>query len=117
MLSDAQRLDRVVELVQNGFCDKVLLSHDIHTKHRLVCMVIKGPHTISKLEFLKIFFFIISLLLSINLLSLQVNFGGHGFSHIINNVIPKMLIKDMDEETINKITKENPKTWLSWSVK
>lgn len=81
MLSDAQRLDRVVELVQNGFCDKVLLSHDIHTKHRLV------------------------------------NFGGHGFSHIINNVIPKMLIKDMDEETINKITKENPKTWLSWSVK
>lgn len=34
--SDAQRMDMVVALVNAGFEDKVLLAHDIHTKHRLV---------------------------------------------------------------------------------
>lgn len=36
MPSDAQRLDSIVRLVQEGHLDRVLMSHDIHTKHRLV---------------------------------------------------------------------------------
>lgn len=36
MPSDAQRMDRIVHLVKEGFEDRILMSHDIHTKHRLV---------------------------------------------------------------------------------
>lgn len=36
MPSDAQRLDNIVRLVQEGRIDRILMSHDIHTKHRLV---------------------------------------------------------------------------------
>lgn len=36
MPSDAQRIDRIKQLIQNGYQDRILVSHDIHTKHRLV---------------------------------------------------------------------------------
>ena len=36
MPSDAQRLDKIVKLIENGKVERVLMSHDIHTKHRLV---------------------------------------------------------------------------------
>lgn len=36
MPSDAQRLDKIVKLIENGKVEKILMSHDIHTKHRLV---------------------------------------------------------------------------------
>lgn len=38
MPSDGQRMESVVALVNNGFEDRILISHDIHTKHRLVCI-------------------------------------------------------------------------------
>ena len=34
--SDAQRIAMIESLVANKFEDKVLVAHDIHTKHRLV---------------------------------------------------------------------------------
>lgn len=34
--SDAEKIAKVKYLVDNGYADRVLLSHDIHTKHRLV---------------------------------------------------------------------------------
>ena len=36
MPSDAQRVQKVKGLVDAGFSHRLLLSHDIHTKHRLV---------------------------------------------------------------------------------
>lgn len=36
MPSDAQRMDKVTFLASEGYEDRILLSHDIHTKHRLV---------------------------------------------------------------------------------
>lgn len=77
MLSDAQRIERVKLLRDDGKLKRVLLSQDIHTKHRLV------------------------------------NFGGHGYAHIMNNIIPKMKIKQFSQEEIDTITMENPKEWLS----
>lgn len=38
MLSDGQRMDKIVALVREGHEDRILMSHDIHTKHRLVHM-------------------------------------------------------------------------------
>ena len=40
MPSDAQRIQRIKTLVKAGFSDKILLSHDIHTRHRLVRTVL-----------------------------------------------------------------------------
>lgn len=36
MPSDAQRISRLYELIAEGYEDKILISQDIHTKHRLV---------------------------------------------------------------------------------
>ena len=36
MPSDAQRINRLYQLIVEGYEDKLLISHDIHTKHRLV---------------------------------------------------------------------------------
>ncbi|XP_075225924.1 phosphotriesterase-related protein [Lycorma delicatula] len=76
MRSDAQRIDQIHALIHHGKESKILLSHDIHTKHRLV------------------------------------KFGGHGFSHILNNVKEKMLIKGISENTAEKILTRNPAKWL-----
>ncbi|XP_054015243.1 phosphotriesterase-related protein [Hylaeus anthracinus] len=77
MPSDAQRIDRVKILRDDNKLDRVLLSHDIHTKHRLIA------------------------------------FGGHGYSHVFKNVVPKMLLKGFTREEIDTITIHNPRTWLS----
>lgn len=81
MPSDAQRMDKVVSLIEAGKEDRILIAHDIHTKHRLI------------------------------------KFGGHGYSHILNNVLPKMKTKGISQEMIDKITTENPKTWLAYRQK
>lgn len=36
MPSDAQRIDCLKNLIEEGFERKLIISHDIHTKHRLV---------------------------------------------------------------------------------
>lgn len=36
MISDAQRIKRIARLKNEGKLHRVLMSHDIHTKHRLV---------------------------------------------------------------------------------
>lgn len=40
MPSDAQRVDRLKILADDGKLDRILVSHDIHTKHRLVNLLI-----------------------------------------------------------------------------
>lgn len=36
MPSDAQRIQYIKELIEDGREDKIVIAHDIHTKHRLV---------------------------------------------------------------------------------
>lgn len=36
MPSDGQRIQMIQELLKEGYKDKILISHDIHTKHRMV---------------------------------------------------------------------------------
>ncbi|KAL4236367.1 hypothetical protein ACF0H5_004753 [Mactra antiquata] len=79
MPSDGVRIQRIKELVDNGFEDKITVSHDIHTKHRLM------------------------------------KYGGHGYSHILLHVVPKMLERGLTQAQIDKILKMNPQTWLTFS--
>lgn len=77
MPSDAQRLNMICSLLEEGKEEKILMSHDIHTKHRLI------------------------------------DFGGHGYSHILTNVIPRMKTKGISKDVIDMITIKNPAEWLS----
>lgn len=98
MPSDAQRMDSVVLLAKEGYEDRILMSHDIHTKHRLVT---HGTFEAILMElFLNDFFF------------LQIGFGGHGYAHILNNVLPKLKLKGLTDDQINKITITNPANWV-----
>lgn len=38
MPNDAARIQQIKALIENGFADQITISHDIHTKHRLVCV-------------------------------------------------------------------------------
>ena len=40
MPSDAQRIQRVKLLVDNGYTDRVVIAQDMHLKHRLVRITI-----------------------------------------------------------------------------
>lgn len=40
MISDGQRIKRIAKLKNEGQLHRVLMSHDIHTKHRLVCALL-----------------------------------------------------------------------------
>ena len=42
MPNDAQRIHRVKLLADNGYDDRVVIAHDMHTKHRLVRTIIQS---------------------------------------------------------------------------
>jgi len=71
--SDAQRMDFIRQLCDERAEDRILVAHDIHTKHRLE------------------------------------EFGGHGYSHLLNTAVPKMLkVKGVTQSQIDKILIDNP---------
>ncbi|XP_026229799.1 phosphotriesterase-related protein [Anabas testudineus] len=78
MPSDSQRVKILAFLVKEGYEDKIVVAHDIHTRNRL----------------------------TIN--------GGHGYSHILKNIVPKMLTRGISQHQVDKILIENPKHWLTF---
>lgn len=76
MPSDSERVKKLKMFKDNGYLDKLLISQDIHTKHRLVIYCEMGLNN-NVINSIFVFFF-------------QMKFGGHGFSHILMNVIPMM---------------------------
>lgn len=78
MPNDGQRLNQIAQLIDEGFVNQILLSHDICFKSRLRC------------------------------------YGGHGYAHILRNVVPKMRQKGFREEHIHTMLVENPKRVLQF---
>ncbi len=72
MPGDAQRLDFIRWAIDAGYGDRVVIGHDIFTKHRLV------------------------------------TYGGHGYGHILQNIVPTMRRKGFSEAEIRAITEANP---------
>ena len=77
--NDAARIDYIVQLVNNGYLNQVIIAQDICNKT-----------------------------------SLQT-YGGEGYSHIINHVVPIMLEKGLTQEQVNQITIGNPTEALTIS--
>lgn len=77
MPSDGDRINMILKLVREGRLKQVLMSHDVHTKHRLT------------------------------------EYGGHGYHHIITNILPRMKAKGLSQDEIDTIVKQNPAEWLT----
>lgn len=75
---DASDFCRIHMLIDEGYEDRILMAHDVHTKNRLM------------------------------------KYGGHGYSHILKNIVPKMLIRGISQDKIDKILLANPKQWLTF---
>ena len=68
------------QLCDEGVEERILVAHDIHTKHRLE------------------------------------EFGGHGYSHLLNTAVPKMLkVKGVTQSQIDKILLDNPAKALAYN--
>lgn len=78
MPSDSQRVKTLAFLVAEGYEDRIVVAHDIHTKNRLT------------------------------------KYGGHGYSHILRNIVPKMLTRGISQSQVDKILIENPRHWLTF---
>jgi len=76
--SDAQRIAMIQSLIGDKFEDKILMAHDIHTKHRLE------------------------------------KYGGHGYKHILEVTVPKMLARGISQDIIDKILIKNPAEILTY---
>lgn len=40
MPSDAQRMQFIIRMIEEGYTSKLLIAHDVHTKHRLVSKIL-----------------------------------------------------------------------------
>ena len=78
MPSDAQRLDFIRAIADEGYSDRVVIGQDICTKHRLV------------------------------------RYGGHGYGHILQSIVPRMRRRGFSEEEIRAITVDNPAEILAF---
>ena len=78
--NDAKRVDEIMALIDDGFINQILISHDNCSKHRLW------------------------------------HYGGPGYSHILDNVVPYIMRgKGMTEEDINTLLVKNPKRLLQFA--
>ena len=77
MASDAQRLDLIDGLISGGHADRIVVSHDVCTKHRLV------------------------------------RYGGHGYDHLVSNVMPWMRERGVDEADLERLFVANPARMLT----
>ena len=78
MPNDASRVDAILALIEAGYLEKLLISHDICFKTRLC------------------------------------RYGGHGYAHILQNVLPLMREQGMSEDMVRAITVENPSRMLQF---
>ena len=78
MPNDAERVNLIIHLIDKGYLNQILISHDI-------CM------------------------------KMDLNsYGGHGYAHILENVIPWMRAKGISQEFIQTITVNNSKRFLTF---
>jgi phosphotriesterase-related protein len=77
MPNDAVRVDNIMQLVEAGHIDQILVSHDVDSKLRLRV------------------------------------YGGEGYQHILENVVPVMRRKGLNESQVSHILIENPRRALT----
>ncbi len=80
MPGDGKRIDDIKWVIDQGFGDRVVVAHDIYTKHR------------------------------------TLKYGGHGYFYILANTVPRMKMRGISEEAIDRILIENPARIVTFAV-
>lgn len=75
---DRERIEQIIELIDAGYLNQILISQDICTKSKLL------------------------------------RYGGHGYAHILRNIVPHMLVRGITREQIHTLMVENPKRVLQF---
>lgn len=76
--SDVERVERLVELIEAGYGDRLLLSQDVYLKiHR-------------------------------------VAYGGFGYAHVLENVLPIFRARGVPEEQLTQLVVDNPRCLLTF---
>ena len=44
-----------------------------------------------------------------------VRYGGHGYAHILENVVPKMVDRGIGKDVVMEILIDNPRRWLTFA--
>lgn len=70
--NDTARLNEIIELIEKGYLDQILIAQDIWNKHQ------------------------------------RRAYGGWGYAHILENVVPVMLAKGISREQIHTMMVDNP---------
>jgi phosphotriesterase-related protein len=78
MPNDAQRIKWLSWLIENGYGNQVVISHDIDAKYLLL------------------------------------RYGGSGYAHIVNNIVPRMRVKGFDERDIHRILVSTPQRVMTF---
>lgn len=77
--SDIQRVECLLELIEDGYQSNILISQDVFAKYRLT------------------------------------TYGGLGYAHILDNVLPVFASKGINQDVISEIMEENPKRFLTFT--
>ena len=76
--SDDDRIDKIFELLEWGFQDRLLIAHDVCFKTMLI------------------------------------RYGGKGFAHLIENIVPRMRRRGISQSAIEAILIDNPRRALTF---
>ena len=80
MPSDGQRMDVIGRVVSDLGCeDRIVLAHDICTRHRLI------------------------------------RYGGHGYGHIFENIVPRLLGRGFTPDQVSALTRHNAARVLTFA--
>ncbi len=77
--TDVQRMERLQQLMEWGYEDRLLIAHDVCFKSGIT------------------------------------RYGGKGYGHIINSIIPRMRRRGFTQQTVDNILVENPKCVLAFA--
>ena len=79
MPSDGQRMDVIKRVVDElGYGDRIVMAHDICTRHRLI------------------------------------RYGGHGYGHIFENIVPRMRRRGFSDDQVRALTRDNAASVLTF---
>jgi phosphotriesterase-related protein len=76
---DRERIEQLIELIDAGYLNQILISHDIGMKIKLQ------------------------------------RYGGHGYAHILRNIIPQMLVRGITSDQIRTMMVDNPSRVLQFA--
>ena len=109
-------LQRMLELAATGlYVEYDLFGMETHCSPRMFMDIPNDAHRINQIITLIAKGYLDRILISQDICTKNrlVRYGGHGYDHIVRNIVPWMRAKGLGDEQVRMITVENPKRLLT----